>query len=145
MSIVRGEITINERVILELDVNPNVGTGAPAPVGSLAQVDANKSWWLKTGVSDTAWELQFDPNQNNTQEVIFNLDSTPAYVEFFRGLVKTTPNRIARIDFNFDVNQNLTSDVLKLYHTDGTTIVVTLTRSYFYTGSNFHYVEGVFT
>jgi hypothetical protein len=145
VSIVRGEITINERSILEVDVNPNFGLGAVAVIGSLAQVDANKSWWLKTGVSDTAWELQFDPLKNNSQELFFNVNGTPNYIEFYSSLVRTTPNRIARIDFIFSVGQDLLQDVLKLYHTDGTTIVITVTNSYFYSGVNLSYIEQVIT
>lgn len=145
MSIVRGEITINERVILELDVNPNFGSGAPAPVGSIAQVDLTKSWWLKTGVSDTAWELQFDPNQNNSQKVVYNVDGTPNYIEFFNSLTQITANRIARYDFVYNIVGDLASDSLKLYLQNGTSVVITLTSTYTYTGIDLTSIGKVFS
>jgi hypothetical protein len=145
VALTRGRVTLNEIEILELDVNPNFGSGAPAPVGSLAIVDSTKSFWLKTNSSDLGWELQFDPNVNNAQKITFNPNSTPNFSEWFSDTAMTPSKRVARTDFNFDVNLNLTSDVMKLYHIDGTTVIITITTTYFYVGSDIEHMERVFS
>lgn len=62
-----------------------------------------------------------------------NLSQKPTFsgidltnVEFFEGATQTEPNRRMRVDITYSSN-NPTSEVWKLYDTDGTTILKTVT------------------
>lgn len=59
------------------------------------------------------------------------------YIEFFRTSSQITSNRAYRIDITYDGSLNPTSEVWKLYDTDGTTILKTVTFTNAFTGVNF--------
>lgn len=58
MSQILGLLTNNEKRIYEVDSLPAAGSGTPAPIGTIAQLDDSGvgELWLKTGLPDTAWE-----------------------------------------------------------------------------------------
>lgn len=57
-------------------------------------------------------------------------------LEFFNSASFITANRVARYDFTYTSN-NLTTEVLRIYDTDGTTILRTYTWTHTYSGNNF--------
>lgn len=59
MAAIVGLITINNKEILEVDLNPATGSGTPAPIGSLAVLDAGGAGeaYVKAGLADTEWDL----------------------------------------------------------------------------------------
>lgn len=66
MANITGRITINDKEILEVDADPALTTGTPAPIGSLACYDSGTvgRMYMKAGAADTAW-TQFDTVQGD--------------------------------------------------------------------------------
>lgn len=58
MANIIGRITVNSKVIYEVDDVPSSGAGTPAPRGSMAMYDSGVvgSVYIKTGAADTAWQ-----------------------------------------------------------------------------------------
>jgi hypothetical protein len=71
MANITGRITINDKEILEVDADPALVLGTPAPIGSLACYDSGTigRMYIKAGAADTAW-TQFDTVQGDD----WNLD-----------------------------------------------------------------------
>lgn len=141
MSVVKGRRTVNHIDMIDVDVYPNEGTGASAPVGSLCLVEQDKSWWLKTGAGDLSWELQFNPLINATQKITYYPNGYPQYIDFYKDITLT--NRVARSSLTFSLAGDLTTEVTQFFLSDGVTVFKTVTSSFFYTGSNFERVESV--
>lgn len=59
----------------------------------------------------------------------------PTVLEFFNSSSFITANRVARFDFTYTAN-NLTSEVLVIYDTNGTTVLRTYTWTHTYTSNN---------
>lgn len=59
MAAITGLITVNNKLILEVDADPSAGGGTVAGRGSLAMFDTGAigQLYLKTGAADTAWSL----------------------------------------------------------------------------------------
>jgi hypothetical protein len=55
MSIIRGIQTVNGVLILDVDTDPSVGSGANAPVSSLALTADNSGFFVKTSAGLTGW------------------------------------------------------------------------------------------
>lgn len=53
-----GRITVNSKLVLEVDSIPSVAPGIPAPLGSMAMNDSGVigRLYVKIGVADTAWD-----------------------------------------------------------------------------------------
>jgi hypothetical protein len=49
-------VTVGEKVVYSVDVDPSAGVGTPAPIGSLAFVNTGENY-IKVGALDTAWDL----------------------------------------------------------------------------------------
>jgi len=60
----------------------------------------------------------------------------PTVIEFFNSASFVNANRVARYDLSY-TGVNLTSEVLKIYDTDGTTVLRTYTWTHTYSGINF--------
>ena len=72
---------------------------------------------------------------NSSSKVVYSGDNI-SYVEFYKGAVQTTPNRIARIDLTYS-GDFVQSESLKIYSlSDGTTVLKTVTTTYTYTGDD---------
>lgn len=69
---VLGQITVNEITILEVDANPSTGSGAEAPVGSIAIMTDGSGIYQKTGAADTAWTLVTFPSTISANQVSFS-------------------------------------------------------------------------
>lgn len=56
---ITGQLTLNEILIVEVDVDPSTAGGISAPIGSFALLDdkVNGKFWLKSGAGNTAWAL----------------------------------------------------------------------------------------
>ena len=65
MANITGQITVNNKVILEVDADPAAGAGTEANMGSLACFDSGSagSVYIKTGAADTAWS-EIDTPEN---------------------------------------------------------------------------------
>lgn len=76
--------------------------------------------------------VEFFPNlyQNITYS-----GNDPTVLEFFNSSTFINANRVARYDFTYTSN-NLTSEVLVIYDTNGTTILRTYTWTHTYTSNN---------
>lgn len=59
MAAIIGTVTVNNKMVLEVDGNPSTGLGTVAPRGSMAMFDSGTlgQLWIKTGADDTAWSL----------------------------------------------------------------------------------------
>jgi hypothetical protein len=57
MANITGLITVNGKQILEVDDEPQLSSGTPSTIGSMAMYDSGAvgSLWVKTGSADTAW------------------------------------------------------------------------------------------
>ncbi len=71
---------------------------------------------------------------NLYQSASYNVDKTVNYVELYNSNNFITANRIARYDVSYNVNLTPSSETLKIYDTDGTTILRTFTTTYTYSG-----------
>lgn len=60
----------------------------------------------------------------------FNANGTINFVEWFNGATQITSQRRARVDFTYDVNLDPATEVWKIYDTNGTTILRTVTYTY---------------
>ena len=58
MSQILGLLTLNQKQLYEVDSIPSAGSGTPAPIGTIAQLDDSGvgELWVKVGSADTAWE-----------------------------------------------------------------------------------------
>jgi len=65
MANITGQITVNNKVILEVDADPSAAAGTEATMGSLACFDSGSagSVYIKVGAADTAWS-QIDTPEN---------------------------------------------------------------------------------
>jgi hypothetical protein len=90
----------------------------------------NTDTFLIDKIGRSLVELHPDLYQNITYTGV-----NPTVVEYFNNPSFITANRIARRDNTFTSN-NLTSEVLVIYDTNGTTILRTYTWTHTYTGSN---------
>lgn len=70
-------------------------------------------------------------------KVTYTVGGEIDYVEYFDGLVQTTPNRIIRVDIAYDGNLNPTTETWKYYDTDGTTILRTITLTHSWSGVDY--------
>lgn len=57
-------------------------------------------------------------------------------IEFFNSATFITANRVARYDFTY-TSGNITSEVLRIYDTDGTTVLRTYTWAHTYSSGDF--------
>jgi len=55
MAEILGTQTLNGLVILEVDSDPSLVLGTPAPIGSIASVNDGSGLYLKTSAPDTGW------------------------------------------------------------------------------------------
>ena len=61
---------VNEVSLIEVDNDPSIGSGTPAPQGSLAFHKASGGVWIKRFVPDTGWEpISTSPNYRARYEV----------------------------------------------------------------------------
>lgn len=60
----------------------------------------------------------------------------PSVIEFFNSSSFINANRVARYDLTFSSN-NLTVEAMKVYDTDGTTVLKTYTWTHTYSGSDY--------
>ena len=68
MATILNQITVGEKLVLEVDAAPGAGAGTPAPVGSLAMLEDTGPLgtnWIKVGPLDTDWDLVITQNSNN--------------------------------------------------------------------------------
>lgn len=63
------------------------------------------------------------------------------YIEFFQGFTQTTPNRIARVDFTYDVNLDPSTEVWTIYDTDGTTNLKNVTFTHTFISTDYNKTE----
>lgn len=75
--------------------------------------------------------LGFEPD--NTVAVTYTAGGDIDHVELFNSATQITANRIARIDITYS-GVDPATEVLKVYGTDGSTVLRTLTTTYTYTG-----------
>lgn len=61
---------------------------------------------------------------------------TPSAIDFFNSASFITANRVARYDFTY-TSDNLTTEALKIYDNNGSTILRTYTWTHTYTGSDY--------
>lgn len=71
---------------------------------------------------------------NLYQSASYNANKTINYVELYNSNTFITANRIARYDVSYNVNLTPSQETLKIYDTDGTTILRTFTTTYTYSG-----------
>lgn len=69
------------------------------------------------------------------QEVTYS-SGIPSYLTYYSSSTFITANRTARNDFSY-TGDLLTSEVLKSYDTDGTTILTTYTWTHTYSGDDY--------
>jgi hypothetical protein len=95
MASVLGLITVNGKQVLEVDAEPSVGPGTPAPIGSLAMYDSGTvgSLWVKTGSADDSWQRVDLPEGQDWQ-----IDGNE-----LTGATPTTPNEVFGSSNNYDV------------------------------------------
>lgn len=62
--------------------------------------------------------------------------SNPSVLEFFNSASFITANRVARYDLTY-TSDNLTTESLKIYDTDGSTVLRTYTWTHTYSGSDY--------
>jgi hypothetical protein len=72
---------------------------------------------------------------NLYQSVTYTND-TVSYIEFYNSNTFITANRVARIDCTY-TGDNLTSEALKIYDSDGTTVLRSYTWTHVYTSNIF--------
>jgi hypothetical protein len=66
MAIISGIVTVDQVLILELDTDPSVGSGAKAPIGSYATALDGDGSFYKFGSNDTDWmSVSSDVNLSN--------------------------------------------------------------------------------
>lgn len=90
MAEVIGRITVNSKVIYEVDAVPSAAAGTPAPMGSMAMYDSGVlgSVFIKTGAADTDWQQIDTPEGSDWQLDGNNLTGASAITpnEFFGSL-----------------------------------------------------------
>jgi hypothetical protein len=61
MATILGRKSLDSTILIEVDGDPSLAAGTPAPIGSLAFITGATGFYQKTGAADTAWTLI--PNQ----------------------------------------------------------------------------------
>jgi hypothetical protein len=128
----------------------NITSGINAPVHSANEGDlyfrTDGSIWkmIETVWVETASDIFRDCSSKPTFHTSGANEGELDFIEFYKGLTQTTPNRRKRVDMTYDGNLNPTSEIWKFYSpSDGTTILKTFTITHVWSGVDLTRSEGV--
>lgn len=71
MANILGETTLNEILLIEVDADPSVGAGTPAPAGSIATINDGSAMYRKNSSVDTDWILVSDNTTSILNSIAF--------------------------------------------------------------------------
>jgi hypothetical protein len=84
MATITGLITVNDKLILEVDANPASGLGTEAPLGSIALYSdgTTATLYIKDGTNDTNWSSISAITSEDIQDAIANALTASANITF---------------------------------------------------------------
>lgn len=121
--------------------NPSLGGTETSPFPT--ELDPNEDYVAAKGIAfenldtfliDKIGRSLVEKFPNLYQNITYS-GNNPTVLEFFNSASFITANRVARYDFTYTSN-NLTSEVLVIYDTNGTTVLRTYTWTHTYTSNN---------
>lgn len=129
MSVILGEITINQISYFEVDTNPSIGAGLPAPLGSQAVAMDTGNVWVKKGALNTNWSqvsLIGSLSGNGIYAQSLGVTATTSSAVFTTKLVFVTPVLELgnyKLDLSTKMNSSNSNRGIVVQLLDGATVI----------------------
>ena len=81
-----------------------------------------------------------------SQKPTYNLDGSLHFVDYYRSSSQVESNRTAQSEITYNANKTVNQEIWRFYsHSDGTTVLKTVTKTYTWSGQNLTNVTQVVT